>query len=68
MQDEKKWYLSKTIWGGIVALCAALAGIVGIEVDAASHEALAAALTNAAAAVGAIVAIIGRLDAVKTIR
>lgn len=68
MQDEKHWYQSKTIWGGLVALGAALGGLFGVEIDAASNEALVAALTNAAAAIGAVVAIIGRLDAVKAIR
>lgn len=67
MIEEKQWYRSKTIWGGLVALAAAVAGLFGIDVDAASGDALAIALTNAAAAVGAVIAIIGRLDAVKTI-
>lgn len=67
MAEEKRWYLSKTIWGGLVAVVAALAGIVGIDVDAANGDAVVLALTNAAAAIGGVVAIIGRLDAVKTI-
>lgn len=68
MTDEKHWYQSRTIWGGLVALGAALAGIAGIDIDAATSDALALGLANAAAAVGAVVAILGRLDAVKTIR
>ena len=67
MADEKHWYQSKTIWGGLVAFAAALAGLFGVNIDAASVDALALALTNAAAAIGAALAIIGRLDAVKTI-
>ncbi len=29
MDDGKSWYRSKTIWGGLVALLAALCGLVG---------------------------------------
>ena len=67
MDDAKKWYQSKTIWGGLVALIAAAGGLVGIEVDAETGSALTLALSQAAAAVGAIVAIAGRLAAVKPI-
>lgn len=67
MDDVKRWYQSKTIWGGLVALIAALAGLVGIELDAATGSALTVALSQAAAAIGAIVAIVGRLEAVKPI-
>jgi len=67
MADEKHWYQSKTIWGGLVAFAAAMAGLFGIDIDAATGDALALAMANAAAAIGAAVAIIGRLDAVKTI-
>lgn len=67
MADEKHWYQSKTIWGGLVAFAAAMAGLFGVDIDTAAGDALALALANAAAAVGAVIAIIGRLEAVKTI-
>lgn len=67
MADEKKWYQSKTIWGGLVALGGAVAGLFGADIDPASGNSLATALTDAAAALGAVIAILGRLDAVKTI-
>ncbi|BDA83703.1 hypothetical protein Sa4125_12450 [Aureimonas sp. SA4125] len=67
MTEAKTWYTSKTIWGGLVALGAALAGLFGIDVDVAQGNALALALTDAAAAAGAVLAILGRLDARKTI-
>ena len=67
MNEEKQWYKSKTIWGGLVAFASAMAGLFGIDIDAASGDALALALANSAAAIGAAIAIIGRLDAVKTI-
>lgn len=68
MDDEKSWYRSKTIWGGLVALGAALAGLWGVEIGGTESDALALALSQAGAAVGALVAILGRLAAEKTIR
>lgn len=67
MDDAKTWYQSKTIWGGIVALVAALGGLIGVDLDVATGSALTIALSQAAAAIGAIVAIVGRLEAVKPI-
>lgn len=64
---EKNWYRSKTIWGGVIALVAAVAGLFGVEVDAATGTDLTAAATDTAAAVGALIAILGRLDAKSTI-
>lgn len=63
MTQTKEWYRSKTIWGGALALAAALASLFGVKVDAATGADLASAVTDAAAAVGALIAIVGRLDA-----
>lgn len=59
----KEWYRSKTIWGATVALSGAVAGLFGVETSAEASEALTAALTNLATAVGAMVAIFGRFRA-----
>lgn len=61
MPDEKKWYQSKTIWGAIVALGAAAAGIFGMQVDASNTDALIVGVTNAATAVGAVLVTLGRI-------
>ncbi|WP_062208216.1 hypothetical protein [Aureimonas sp. AU12] len=63
MTDTKEWWKSKTVWGGLVALIGALGGLFGLELDGATQDELAAALAIAASAVGALVAILGRLDA-----
>lgn len=68
MNEAKPWYQSRTVWGGLVAFGAAMAGLLGVDVDAATHEMLALSLTNGAAAIGAVVAILGRLAAQKTLR
>lgn len=64
---EKKWYQSKTIWGGALALAGAVAGLFGIEVDAATGGTLPNAVTDVVATIGALVAILGRLDAKSAI-
>jgi len=68
MNEAKPWYQSRTVWGGIVAFGAAMAGLFGLEVDPATHDMLVLSLTNGAAAIGAVVAILGRLAARKTLR
>ncbi len=68
MEDVKKWYQSRSVWGGIVALVAAVCGLLGIQIDAATHDMLVVSLANGAAAIGAVVAIFGRLAAQKTLR
>jgi hypothetical protein len=67
MDNSKSWYQSRTIWGGVVALIAAGAGFFGYDLDAGAHEALTDALISGAGAVGAVVAIYGRLAAKSTI-
>ncbi|HEY9055555.1 MAG TPA: hypothetical protein VIN77_00220 [Aurantimonas sp.] len=68
MSEAKPWYQSRTVWGGLVAFGAAIAGLFGLKIDPATHDVLALSLTNGAAAVGAVVAILGRLAAQKTLR
>lgn len=68
MIEDKAWYQSKTVWGGLVALVGAAAGLIGIQIDAATNEALVLSLTSGASAVGAILAIYGRLSAEVRLR
>lgn len=65
---SKEWYRSKTIWGASVALAGAIAGLFGVETSVEANEALVAALTNLATAVGALLAIFGRFQASEPIR
>ncbi len=34
MIEEKAWYESKTIWGSLVSVGAALIAILGVDIDA----------------------------------
>ena len=67
MVEEKPWYMSKTIWGSLVSVAAALAGAFGIAIDAQSQLAIADAAVQIVAAAGALIAIYGRLTATQVI-
>ncbi len=67
MIDEKPWYLSKTIWGSLVAVGAALAGAAGFAIDGDNQSALAETILQLVTAAGALIAIYGRLSATDII-
>lgn len=74
MEDQKAWYASTGIWGGLVALIAGLAGLLGYTISPADQQALAdsiqqmvALATSVGATIGGILAIWGRVRATKTI-
>ena len=68
MDDSKNWYESRTVWGAALALAASLAGLFGVEIAGLSSDEAVTALTTAASAIGAAVAIFGRFDARSRIR
>lgn len=67
MVEEKYWYESKTIWGALLAVGASIMGALGITIDAVAQTDLADALIQLIGAVGAMVAIYGRLSATDII-
>lgn len=67
MIDTKHWYLSRTVWASLVAILLSVAGLVGVGVEAIDPEGLADALLQAATAIAAIIAVIGRFVATKKI-
>lgn len=68
MSDESKsWWMSKTVWGGVVALIGGILGVFDYTLapeDQALILEIAAGITTG---VGGIVAIWGRTKASKTI-
>jgi LytS/YehU family sensor histidine kinase len=62
MEESKSIFASKTFWGAIVAVIAGVAAL--FKIDLGDQEALA---TVIASLVGAIIAIYGRIKAVKKI-
>lgn len=63
----KKWYESKTIWGGIIALLGAAAGAFGYAVDADTQASIVDLVTVAGTALGGLLAIFGRVKASKKV-
>lgn len=63
MNDVKPWYLSKTVWGALVAILASIAHLSGIELQTADQTALVDLLVTLAGSVGGMLALYGRLAA-----
>ena len=71
MNETKKWYESKTIWGGIITLFAVLLGFFGVKIDEQTKQLLVnqtvAFVSAASALVGSLLSIYGRIKANKRI-
>jgi len=67
MEEGKKWFESRTVWAGIVVLFATAAGAFGFELDVAAQGEITEYIMAVVTAVGALVAIVGRVKATKTI-
>jgi len=67
MDGVKGFFSSKGVWGGIIAVVAAGAGLIGYVVTPDDTLALKDHVTEIAAAVGGIIAIYGRVTATKRI-
>ncbi|MGE6743509.1 hypothetical protein ACQKGC_24855 [Allorhizobium pseudoryzae] len=68
MDGTKTWWQSKTVWGGLVAVAAALAKASGAEIPLVDQGAITDAVVNLTGAVGGLLAIYGRLSARTSIR
>lgn len=67
MEDVKSWLASRAVWGGIIAVLSALAGLFGYTVAETDQVALVEAIAGIGAAVGGVIAIWGRIKATKKI-
>lgn len=67
MIEEKPWYESKTIWGSLVAVAAALSAALGMSIDQATQNELSSVLVQLTGAAGSLLAIYGRLSATDVI-
>lgn len=66
--EVKPWYLSRTVWGGVLAIAASLFNLAGLELSGPDQVELADRITAFCAAAGGIVAIAGRLAASRRLR
>lgn len=65
---EKKWWESKAVWGGLIAVGAAAAGAFGIVIDVDTQDQIAECVVVAATAIGGLLAIYGRVKAEQQIK
>jgi len=63
MHDIKPWWQSRTLWGAIVTIASAGLGLAGLDLGDADREALIELLTSLGAALGGVIAIVGRITA-----
>ncbi|WP_099865109.1 hypothetical protein [Pararhizobium haloflavum] len=67
MDDIKPWYLSKTIWGGLVAIAASVGSLLGVPVEPGDQAALSDAIITTVGAAGAVLTVVGRIAATSRI-
>jgi hypothetical protein len=68
MNESKSWYESKTVWGGLIALIAGVAGIFGIDIGIEDQATIVNSLIAVGSAVGGLLAVYGRFTADKNIK
>jgi len=68
MEDTKPWYFSRTVWGALIAIAASIGSAFGIMLGEVEQATLTDAILQIVGAVGAVVALYGRLSARQVLR
>ena len=68
MEDNKKWWESKTILASLVTVIALIAGMFNITIDTESQQGIIELATVLIGAIGSGIAIVGRIRASKKIK
>lgn len=68
MDDFKSIFVSKTFWGGLMAVAAGIFSFFGYELGSADQQAVIETGAAVAASLGGLIAIIGRVKASKLIK
>lgn len=68
MDQDKNWWQSKAVWGGIIAFLAGIAGLFGIVVPEAVQGDLTTHVTALAGAIGGLIAVYGRIKAERKLK
>ena len=63
----KPWYLSKTVWGSVIAILAAMAGMFDVDLSTEDHARAVELIVQAVGALGGLVALVGRFRATRRI-
>lgn len=67
MTDSKSLFLSRGVWGGAIAVLAALAGLVGYQVTPDQQAELVETGALIVSGIGGLIALWGRISATKRI-
>jgi hypothetical protein len=67
MEETKSLFASKTVWGGLIVVVAAVASMVGYTISAEDQVALTDFVNQGITLVGGLLAIWGRVTASKKI-
>ena len=67
MEETKKWYGSRAVWGGIIVVAVAVLNACGVSVDETTQGSLTKSISDIITALGGLLAIWGRLTASKPI-
>ncbi len=67
MKNVKPWYTSKTIWGSLIAMAAAVGSAFGFELDATLQQGLVDGILQIVSTAGSLLAIYGRFSATSSI-
>lgn len=67
MEDVKKWYNSKTIWASILVVVTGVLQSLGFEVPEGFVDFASETILGVAVAIGGLVALYGRIKAIKKI-
>ena len=67
MSQTKPWYRSKTVWGSVIAILAAILGVWDVRIDADDQARLVELIVQATGALGGLVALFGRFRATRRI-
>jgi len=65
MNDTKPWYMSRTVWGALVAIAASIGGAFGLAITEADQTEIADSVLQVVGALGGVLALYGRLSAEK---
>ncbi len=68
MHTTKPWFMSRSIWGSLIALVAALAASFGIDIEPGSTEIWTDAALQLVTVIASLFAIFGRVSATSAIR
>ncbi len=63
MTDSKPWYMSKTVWGALVAILASILHLGGVELGVAEQGQLLDAVMGIVGSMGGLLAVYGRIMA-----